>query len=162
MVVYEIADFKNKKVYQSDVCIELRGNGGLTLAYLQDKKTKLHVVEVENFRTQVEVRVDFETKSKALDYLFSFKDALPKLPYHLEKIATANTSLHLNLSTDLNNYTITDLDNKGVAYSEEDVKLQHKLYQQMVAAMGGRTFITPDYSQLELKVLSQVNQTEGN
>lgn len=156
MVVYEIVDFKNKKVYQSDKCIQLRGNNGLVVAYLQDTKTKLHVVEVENYHTQMEVRTDFEAKSKALDYLFSFKDALPKLPYHLEKIATTDDSLYLDLSTDMLSYTLRDPENTGVLYSEEDVKLQHTLYQQMVKAADGKAVIVPDYSTMELKVLSEM------
>ena len=162
MLTYEIVVVEKLEVYHSSDCIILRGNNGLILSYLYDEQKKLHVVEVERHRTQLEVRTDFKTKANALDFMFTFKEELPKLEYHLENIATTKYSLHLSLADIFDNYTSMSMNEESIrSYTEKEKAFIREMDNFMCKAVEkskGFSFITPDYSQLEVRVLSNLIQ----
>lgn len=157
MVFYEIAGSKTRNIYQSKDCISLRGNNGLTLNYIYDDDKDLHVVEIEQYYTQLEVRTDFQSKAKALDFMFTFKHILPKLKHYLEDIVTAKGSLHLNLSTDFNNYTQSYSEELTNRYEKQDSAITQRIKERMQETLGNTSLIVPDYSQVELRLFAFLN-----
>lgn len=167
MVVYEIADIGRQEFYHSKESIVLRGNKGLILSYLHDEDKDLHVVEVERYYEQLEVNIESETAQEALDFMFAYKNDLPKLDQYKEKIVNAKYGVMLNLMDDLTEYTLSDtgdltkrtlLDGEEytTAHQEQDKLLFMGLGEKLQKTLEGKTLIFPDYSALEVRIQAQM------